>query len=159
MATPGELKQLYYNSVLPRMQFMRGTNWRGGLLRPTVKSNIDAALERGYTVYNKDIWDKSSSSRFAGFNDFNTGHIAVKQGSEDFALGHEYRHRLDRLLPISPMESGILEDAYGTDFLMLPEHYPELENVRMMHEMVTTNFDARLHTIGKYHALDTNWKA
>ena len=158
MATPDELKQIYYNSVLPRMQFMRGTGWRGGLLRPTVKSNVDAALERGYTVYNKNIWDKSSASIYDGFNNFDTGHIAIKQGSEDFALGHEYRHRLDRLLPKNSVESGILEDAYGADFLKLSEYYPELKDVRMAYEAVTTNFDARLQAIGKYHALDTNWK-
>lgn len=143
MNTPDELKQMYYNSVLPRMRNMR-VGWHGGLLRPTVKSNVDAALERGYSVYDKDIWNKSSSSLYEGFYNSNTGHIAVKQGSEDFALGHEYRHRLDKLLPKSSAESDILGGAYDIDFLKLSEYYPELKDVRMADEAVTTNFDARL---------------
>lgn len=157
MNTPDELKQMYYNSVLPRMRNMR-VGWHGGLIRPTVKSNVDAALERGYSVYDKDIWDKSSASKYAGFYDPRTNHIAVEQGHEDFALGHEYRHRLDKLLPKSSMESDIIEGAYDNDFLMLSERYPELNGVRMADEAVTTNFDARLQAIGKYHALNTDWK-
>lgn len=155
--TPEELRQIFNNSVLPRMRNMRA-GWHGGLLRPTVKSNVDAALDRGYTVYDKTIWDKSSWKDFAGFQNSETGHIAIRDGLEDFALGHEYRHRLDGLLPKSSMESDILEGAYDLDFLRLSEYYPELEGVRMAPEAVTTNFDARLNAIGKYHLLNTDWR-
>jgi hypothetical protein len=33
--------------------------YKGGIMRPTVKSNVDAALNEGYTVYPDEVFKKA----------------------------------------------------------------------------------------------------
>lgn len=156
--TPQEVIDIFNNSVLPRLQFMR-PGYRGGLMYPTVKSKVDHTLSRGYTVYPKELFEKARGNDITvGLHYPETGHIGIKEGYEDFAGGHEFRHRLDKFLMKTDDESDILEAAYDDDFLKLSSLYDDLKDVRMGPEAVTTNFDARNAAIGKYHAANTDWK-
>lgn len=156
--TPQEVIDIFNNSVLPRLQFMR-PGYRGGLMYPTVKSKVDHTLSRGYTVYPKELFEKArGNDTTVGLHYPETGHIGIKEGYEDFAGGHEFRHRLDKFLMKTDTESDILEAAYDNDFLKLSSLYDDLKDVRMGPEAVTTNFDARNAAIGKYHAANTDWE-
>lgn len=156
MPVSEDVKQIYNNSILPRLQFMR-PGYHGGIMRPTVKSHIDHTLERGYTVYPEQVFkDAGESVNTAGLHFQDTGHIAIKEGEQNFAIGHELRHRLDRTLKLTDDELDILLDAYDPSFSVLNQTDEGLKHVANMNrEMVTTNFDVRKKLLGDYHLKNT----
>lgn len=139
---------VFMNSVLPRLQAMR-PGYKGGVLRPTVKSNVDATLKDGYTLYPNEIFDAYSPGA-KGMHFPDDGHIAIREGNENAAIGHELRHRLsEQYLPNTAAEKQFLEDAYDEGFKKLPGLYKELGGYNSMGaERVTTNFDARNKLLG-----------
>jgi hypothetical protein len=40
--------------------------YRGGILRPTVKANVEEALNRGYTVYPEEVFNKAGKENTLG---------------------------------------------------------------------------------------------
>ena len=126
-------------------------------MRPTVKSHVEHALNRGYTVYPEQVFnDAGEPLSVAGLHYSDTGHIAIKEGEQNFAIGHELRHRLDRTLKLTDDEMDILLDAYDPSFSVLNQTDESLKHVANMNkEMVTTNFDTREKLLGSYHLKNT----
>lgn len=154
-SVPEETKRIYYNSILPRLEFMR-PGYRRTFTNPTIKSYVDDVLDRGYTVYPKQVFDDAGQINVAGLHYKDTGHIAIKEGEQNFALGHELRHRLDRNLKLTDDELDILLDAYDPRFSILNQTDESLKDVANMNaEMVTTNFDTRKKLLGEYHLMHT----
>lgn len=148
MQVPSDVRDIFYNSVLPRIQSYR-PGYHGGILKPTVKSHVDQTLQRGYTTYPEKVFEDAGLKQFSGF-EYPDGHIAVKDTDVDFALGHELRHRLDGTLNLTQGEQDLLNATFTQDFDDLPDFVETLRGVNMAPEKVTTNYDARLQLLGDY---------
>lgn len=137
---PDEVKDVFYNTVLPRLEARR-PGYTGGIHYPTVKSKVDATVNKGYTEYPEELFAISDDANAGGiyFPLFN--HVAVREGQN--SLGHELRHRLDKILDLTDVERDILSRAYDDDFINLAKYVPKYEGMPLQKEMVTTNFDAR----------------
>lgn len=156
--TDQETIDVFNNSVLPRLQFMR-PSYRGGLMYPTVKSNVAHVLNTPYTVYPDWLYKEYKGGNFVGSYFPNNHHISVAKSHENFAKGHEYRHMLDDMLRLTEDEDFFLYDAYGDDFVKdAPELVERLKGVNMYPERVTTNFDARNKLLGPHHSTKTDWQ-
>ena len=121
-----------------------------GITDPVLRKNfiLDGMSKVG-TKYNRS--SVLNNSLAEGTTDMATGTINIRPGSEEFALGHEMRHRLDyariwdgsEKFTLTPEEYGTLRKAYTSEFLDYPAEYP------MQLEMVTTNADVRKQLLGK----------
>ena len=143
---PEEVKQIYRNAVLPRMLRAHSDYYP---LQELYKEGVEKALSKGYTVYPQEVFDNAGkrAAGAAGLT-FSDGHIAVREGYEDFALGHELRHRLQLSSSPSMQESKLLNDAYDANFENLGREYPHLKDINLSMERETLNYDARRSLVG-----------
>lgn len=147
MSVSDDTRQIFLNSVLPRRQMHYSKmNW------PILDSNINHSLNRGHYVYPESTFINAGKDNYAGFAYPGSLHVSLRKGLEDFAEGHEYRHRYDFVKPLNSKEKKYLQDAFGSEFERLPSLYPELGAIEP--EMITTNYDIRKALLGA-HRLKT----
>ena len=153
---PKEVKQIYRNAVLPRLQKAHSDYLP---LQELIKEGVEKALSKDYTVYPERVFKDAGRNNTAGLA-FPDGHIAIKEGYEDYALGHEVRHRLQYSSAPQPMkELKLLNDAYDANFVNLGRKYPKFKDLNLDMEKETLNYDARRSLVGddvlKKFKLDT----
>ena len=153
---PKEVKQIYRNAVLPRLQKAHSDYLP---LQELIKEGVEKALSKDYTVYSERVFKDAGRNNTAGLA-FPDGHIAIKEGYEDYALGHEVRHRLQySLAPQTTKELKLLNDAYDANFVNLGRKYPKFKDLNLDMEKETLNYDARRSLVGddvlKKFKLDT----
>lgn len=153
---PEGVKQIYRNAVLPRLQKAHSDYLP---LQELIQDNVEKALSRDYTVYPERVFNDAGQNNVAGIT-FPDGHIAIREGNEDLAVGHEVRHRLQQYSePQTMQELKVLNDAYDSNFVTLGREYPELKGLNLDLERETLNYDARRSLVGdnvlKQFDLDT----
>ena len=137
-SVPNEFVKIYKNSITPRLALQRP--WMNA---EDIQYGVDNALKEGYRVYDDAIFKRAGHpDAEAGFYNKTTGRISIKNGYEDFAIGHELRHRVDDMrVPLVESEENLLNASFTDDF--------KSQGLNMSEEMVTTNFDGRKKLLGK----------
>lgn len=135
----------FRNATLERMANARGLNG----------PERDAFIKKGMQKvgYKYKSTDNMYNSNASGETVPSTGEIRIKPGEEEFAMGHEMRHRLDYTnvwdgtndFTLTKDEYGALRKAFGGEFLDYND------SPAILREMVTTNGDVRRALLGKYN--------
>ena len=138
---PNFVEDVFRYQVLPR------TN-----IRPIDYDSVIQRLSKyGYNTTDDYTWAKYVNEHTAGYLDNSTYGIAIRDGYMDYAAPHEFRHRMQKIIPYRHSlmidRKGYLDRAYGDDFVNLPKNVPESDSLYgytlMEDEKATTNLDAR----------------
>lgn len=139
-----DIQKLVHGSTTSRIKMSRA----GGIKINYIKDDIQKMMDRGYTEYPKEIYEK--------YHKYSNGtywpkiqHISIKRGSANKALPHEIRHRIDDNIPLTYKEKDFLSAAYDENFIKtIPETNPHFYGYDMGPEGVATNFDSRRILLG-----------
>ena len=138
---PEKVENLFRHQILPR------TN-----INPLDYDRTIGTLSRyGYNTLNNDAWVKYVDDNLAGYLDNTTNAIAIRDGYLDYAAAHEFRHRMQRMVPykhsLAIDRPSYLNQAYGDEFIQLPKNVDPSDSLYgytlMKDEAATTNLDAR----------------
>lgn len=138
---PAGVEDIFRHQILPRTD-----------IYPLDYDFIIAKLSKyGYNTLDDYNWAKYVDDNLAGYLDSSTTGIAIRDGYQDFAGAHEFRHRMQRLIPHRKSHFAerehFLNKAYDDDFINLPKNISPDDSLYgyelMADEAATTNLDAR----------------
>ena len=119
---------------------------------------LDILKQYGYNTLDDYNWAKYVNDHTAGYLDNATNAVAIREGYEGFAGAHEFRHRMQRMLPYKRSlhidRESYLNRAYDDDFVNLPKNVDPDDSLYgytlMEDEKATTNLDARKYAFNNF---------
>ena len=145
---PEGVEDIFRYQILPR------TN----ISKMNYDNTIDILSRYGYNTLDDYNWAKYVDDDLAGYLDNSTYAIALREPYIRKAAPHEFRHRMQHLVPykrsLAIDREAYLNKAYDEDFVNLPNVVDESDSLHgyphMEDEKATTNLDARNYTFANF---------
>lgn len=145
---PEGVEDIFRYQILPR------TN----ISKMNYDNTIGILSRYGYNTLDDYNWAKYVDDNLAGYLDNSTYGIALREPYIRTAGPHEFRHRMQHLVPykrsLAIDREAYLNRAYDEDFVNLPNVVDESDNLygypHMADEKATTNLDARNYAFANF---------